>query len=260
MATREADSGRPNDAIGNPFTVPKAGELIADHIRRRIARGELKEGETLPAEQELMRQFDVSRPTLREAFRILEAESLVTSRRGTQARVQLPGTEVASRNIGLLLQLRNTSLADVYDARMVIEPPLCRALADHHTDADIRRLRGHLAFEQEHLEDLDVFALATADFHQILIDHADNQVLTLFVGLLEEIFQRHVTQSVERTRAQFDYLDLNRQALRNHTKLVDLIEAADGPGAEAHWRDHMEKVRSYVLRGFPKATVLDLYS
>ena len=42
-------------------------------------------------------------------------------------------------------------------------------------------------------------------------------------------------------------------------KLVDLIEASDGPGAEVHWRKHMEQVRPYVFRGYDNATVLDLH-
>ncbi|MBN9593367.1 MAG: FadR family transcriptional regulator, partial [Alphaproteobacteria bacterium] len=75
-----------------PVRVPKAAELIADVIRRQIVVGELKEGEPLPAEALLMAQFKVSRPTLREAFRILETDGLIQVRRvaGGGARARLP--------------------------------------------------------------------------------------------------------------------------------------------------------------------------
>ena len=46
-------------------------ELVADHVRRQIVRGELVEGDALPSEAELMQRFGVSRPTLREAYRVL---------------------------------------------------------------------------------------------------------------------------------------------------------------------------------------------
>ena len=60
---------------------PKTAELIGARLRGQIVRGELRPGSRLPPEAELQEQFGVSRPTLREAFRILEAESLLTVRR-----------------------------------------------------------------------------------------------------------------------------------------------------------------------------------
>ncbi|MCK9903482.1 GntR family transcriptional regulator, partial [Frankia sp. Cpl3] len=50
--------------------VPKTAELVAAQLRRQIVRGELVEGDALPPEAVLMEQFGVSRPTLREAFRV----------------------------------------------------------------------------------------------------------------------------------------------------------------------------------------------
>jgi GntR family transcriptional regulator, transcriptional repressor for pyruvate dehydrogenase complex len=55
--------------VGQHLRPAKTGEMIAAYLRARIVRGELAAGASLPAEVELMRQFDVSRPTLREAFR-----------------------------------------------------------------------------------------------------------------------------------------------------------------------------------------------
>ena len=64
----------------------KMSDQVAAQIRRMIARGELVDGDWLPTEAELIRQFGVSRPTLREAFRLLEGDSLVTIRRGPPGR------------------------------------------------------------------------------------------------------------------------------------------------------------------------------
>ena len=105
--------------------VPKAGEMVAAQLRRQIVLGELKEGDQLPPESVLMEQFGVSRPTLREAFRILEAEGAITVRRGVRggARVQVPDIGVAARHIGLLLQYRGALLSDVYEVRAVLSSP-----------------------------------------------------------------------------------------------------------------------------------------
>ena len=71
----------------------KMADMVAGRIRQMIARGELTDGEWLPTEPELMERFGVSRPTLREAFRLLESDSLVTIRRVPPggARVTVPG-------------------------------------------------------------------------------------------------------------------------------------------------------------------------
>lgn len=81
-----------------PVQMPKAAEVVAADVRRRIVRGELRADDALPPETELMSQFGISRPTLREALRILEAEGLVAIRRGARggARVQAPSPEVPS--------------------------------------------------------------------------------------------------------------------------------------------------------------------
>src|SRR5439155_10979415 len=105
--------------------IPKMAELVAQQLRRQIVSAELSEGDALPSEAALMAQFGVSRPTLREAFRVLEAEGLITVRRGAHggARVRTPNDDAAGRYAGLVLEYRGATLSDVYDARNIIEPP-----------------------------------------------------------------------------------------------------------------------------------------
>ena len=85
--------------VAREVRVPKIAELVAAHVRRQIVRGELREGDALPPEAALMEQFRISRPTLREAYRVLESEALITVRRGSHggARVHVPNGDVAAR-------------------------------------------------------------------------------------------------------------------------------------------------------------------
>ena len=98
--------------VGQRVRVPKTAELVAAHLRRQIVRNELHEGDALPPEAVLMAQFGVSRPTLREAFRVLEAEGLISVRRGAHggARVHTPDVDVAARYAGLVLEHRGATL------------------------------------------------------------------------------------------------------------------------------------------------------
>jgi DNA-binding FadR family transcriptional regulator len=102
--------------------VPKTAELVAGHIRRQIVLGQLKEDDALAPESVLMEEFAISRPTLREAFRILESEGLITVRRGARggARVQEPSEDAAARYAGLVLQHRGAILDEVLDARLIV--------------------------------------------------------------------------------------------------------------------------------------------
>src|SRR5581483_5962264 len=132
--------------VGARVRVPKMAELVASDLRRRILRGELVENDALPSESALMERFGVSRPTLREAFRVLESESLISVRRGAHggARVHLPNADSAARQAALVLEHRGVSMRDVYEARGVIEPGCAAMLAANRTPADLDELRAAL--------------------------------------------------------------------------------------------------------------------
>src|SRR5271168_2654604 len=122
---------------------PKTSELLTSTLRKMIVDGQLKEGDFLPHESEMMEHFQVSRPSLREALRILESDRLIEVRRGsrTGARVRVPGPEIVARPAALLLELSGATLADVMAARIAIEPPAARRLAELGTLDDHNEIK-----------------------------------------------------------------------------------------------------------------------
>ena len=242
-----------------PMRLPKMAELIAGALRRQIVRGELKEGDALPSESELLERFNVSRPTLREAFRVLESESLITVRRGAHggARVQVPDIDVAARYAGLILEHRAASLADVYEARIVIEPPAVGLLATRRTDDDIERLREALENEDAAHDDLRRAVRAHVRFHSLLIELAGNQTLVVLTGMIEHIIERAELGKSEPKIGTPEREVASRRGLSAHRRVVDLIEAGGQAGAEELWRKHLTEARDYLLGG-DGSTVLDL--
>src|SRR5258705_4678952 len=97
---------------------PKAASLIAAQIRKQIVMGELAEGDALPSEAEMVKRLGVSRPTLRQAFRILETEHLIAVQRGSRGggTVFRPSAKLASRYLSDLLRYRANTLGDVLKA------------------------------------------------------------------------------------------------------------------------------------------------
>ncbi len=224
--------------------VPKTAEVVADHIRKRIIRGELKEGDFLPPEGQLMGTLGISRPTLREAFRILEAEMLISVVRGsrTGARVHQPRVESVSRYASFVLQAQGTTIADIYDARLAIEPFIARRLAENPDPAVIARLRAEAERLTAFVEDgryVD-FMIGLAEFHRLLVELGGNQTLLVLTAILQDVVARYQIDSVQRRRIPEDLL--RRRSLlgiRSIKKLIALIAAGRPDDAEAHWRRHV---------------------
>lgn len=238
--------------------VPKTAELVANQIRRQIVRGELEEGHSLPAEAELMERFGVSRPTLREAFRILESEALITIRRGSRggAQVLAPSAEVAARLAGSVLQFRRTTIGDVYAARLLIEPPAAGMLAESPNSRAVKQLKSYLDAEEAAMGDPDEFAHAAATFHEKVTELAGNITLGVFAQILSEIIDRHTAEVVRKEPSQPSDI---KAAHRSHEKLYDLIAAGDVERARDHWDQHMRAIGQWMLTGRESKTLIELF-
>lgn len=241
--------------------VPKAGEMVASHLRRQIVLRQLKEGDQLPSESVLMEEFGVSRPTLREAFRILEAEGAITVRRGVRggARVQVPDIDVAARHAGLLLQYRGALLSDVYEIRAVLEPAAARMAARRRTSADLARLQEALDRQRESADDPGGSFAADADFHRLIVELSGSETLQVLAGMVTNII-REGDRAYAETHDWQTEQELAKIALRAHTRLVELIRKRSGDEAENLWKRHLAESAKIVLGDRASATVVELLS
>ncbi len=234
-------------------------QQIADELRRLIILGELDEGDSLGHEPELIERFGVSRPSLREALRILEAEGLISVVRGVQGGVVVhrPDQRLTARTAALVLQSRNVSLADVFEARTIIEPAAVRLVATgRNRRTSARKLRALIAEEESAIDDPEAFGEANARFHEELVEMAGNQTLTIVAEMLNEVVARAVT-IVSQNSPDSGSAATRRRGVRSQERLASLIESGDADGAEAHWRTHMGIV-GRVMLGQRAKTVIDL--
>jgi GntR family transcriptional regulator, transcriptional repressor for pyruvate dehydrogenase complex len=235
--------------------VPKTAELIAGQLRSRIVRGEVGEGDSLPPEGELMAQFGVSRPTLREAFRILEHEALITIHRGARggARVHAPKSDVAARHAGLVLQYRGATLADVFEARAIVEAPAASMLASRRDrGAAAKRLERNLAEQEKDPSS----PWRGPEFHRLVVELTGSQTLLLLTTMLEYIQEGAARTALERQPSD---VRLARRGLEAHRQLIASIRAGDGDEAEEAWRRHLIEVGGAFQKAHGGgATVLDV--
>jgi DNA-binding FadR family transcriptional regulator len=234
-------------------------QQIADELRAAIVSGKLSEGDSLGHEPDLVERFGVSRPSLREALRILEAEGLVTVVRGVRGGVVVhePDGRMTARTAALVLQARNVELADVFEALSMIEPIAARTIATMRArKAAIKELRELMAEEQDAIEDPEQFGVANAAFHERLVALAGNQTLGIVAEMLNEIVARAVT-AASQVEGVNGSLPVRRRGMRSQERLLELLDEGDAVAAEDHWRSHMQVV-GRVMLGQEASTVVDL--
>ncbi|MCU1514374.1 MAG: GntR domain protein [Microbacteriaceae bacterium] len=205
-----------------------------------------------------MERFGISRPSLREAYRVLESEGLITIRRGAQggARVQAPNSDFAAGYAGLVLQYQGATLRDLADARQIMEPPAAGILARRRDPADIAALRAIVDEEAEHGRDIHWYE----PFHIKVVELTGNLTLALFARMTGHLLQlakaRYISHADEAGLP--DGTTMVVLAERSHRKLLDFIEAGDAEGAEEFWARHLEAASERLLSSWPDAKVIEL--
>ena len=224
-----------------------------------VVDGQLKEGDFLPNEAELMAHFGVSRPTLREAVRVLESERLVEVRRGsrTGARVRVPGPEIVARPAGLLLELSGATIADVMVARSGIEPMAARLLAESGRPGGVRRTRPDAGRSTSRPAGSRVGSRRRpATFTAGMVELSGNATLGMIAGMLHEITVRH-TAFVFKERRPVSKADYEK-VMRSYRRLMELHALGRrrrGRGALAQAPRHDAEL---LLKGLETVKVRDV--
>ncbi len=223
---------------------PKLAQRIADAIRARVAAGSLRPGEPLPNESELVERFGASRPTVREALRILEAEGLVAVARGPRggARLRSPDVRAAARHCALLLELEGATVADVLEARLLLEPAAARRAAERAPAAAARALAAVVAAEERAAGRPEDFLRAAIEFQEKLVAVSGNRTLGLLARLLHDLVERQAAGKVPRRRGERERRRLRERVIAAHRGLVAAIRAGRGALAEARWRAFLSEM------------------
>lgn len=228
----------------------RLAEQVADDLRRRILLGEIEDGAALPIEAELRALYPVSKPTLREAMRVLEAEGLITVRRGSigGSLVHLPAEANVAYTLGLVLASRAIEIDDVGAALRAVEPA-CAAACAERPDRKEKVVPVLLELYEKSMEVVDDLVAATTlsrQFHEALVDLCGIESLTVMAGALEALWSIHEADWAHRV---VDTADIPRekriQALEEHRELLTLIDKGDAEGARRAAAEHLSISQTY---------------
>jgi GntR family transcriptional regulator, transcriptional repressor for pyruvate dehydrogenase complex len=228
---------------------PRVADIVASWLRDDILSGRLREGDVLPSQETLFQEFGVSPPALREAIHILESDGLVSVRRGNMggAVVHLPSAERTAQMIGMVLQSRAATPADVGGALSYLEPicaGMCAAREDRMTDV-VPHLHAEIRLQTEQFDDVAQYAASAGRFHEAIVSLCGNEPMILLIGSLELIWSAHES-SVSRDDSPMAR-KTRRAALRDHRQLLAAIRSGNSARAIRIARDHLTAARRDTL-------------
>ncbi|MGH8137133.1 MAG: FadR/GntR family transcriptional regulator [Steroidobacteraceae bacterium] len=252
MVTRRKDS-IVTAAPAQP--VQKLSHAVVELIRAKIATGELKPGDTLLPESELLEQLRVSRPTLRQALRVLESESLIQLGRGarTGATVLYPSIEAVAQYGALYLATQGTTLGEIHQVRTLLEPPLAALIARQSKREAVESLRACVRVQKDSLQRGDYVSAASAvnEFHGRLERLSENRALGLFAGMLNDIAVNVYPQIPLASSNARDRKTIWRRSEKSteaHEHLVKLIADAKADAAERFWQSYMHDTAIFMQK------------
>jgi GntR family transcriptional repressor for pyruvate dehydrogenase complex len=223
-------------------SVGRVSEMIVDQIRLLIRQGDLAPGDRLPAERELCERFGVSRVTVREALRVLEANGLVVIRVGARggAFVTAPSSRLVGEGIADLITLSTMSAQEVTETRMVLELGIIPLVCERATAEDIAALYEICDRSKAALEG-DEYPLAlSAEWHTRYARATHNGAIAMLVESLHD----PLIMSLERAREAAPLH--GRRGVREHRALVDAIAERDVARAIELMRTHLERTAKLV--------------
>ena len=222
-----------------------ASEQIARELRRYVSSHGLRPGDRLGTEQELATEFDVSRPTLREALRLLAGSHLIRASTGPGGGIFVASTpnEGLSRNlsesIATMLETDSVSLDELLAARIHLEVPLAGLAAANATPATVNALQDAMDEAAGKHPAAPEFSAADARFHRVIAATAGNELLRGFTSWTLDVLQPSLINTV-------GHLIDGDAVLRQHGVICRAIERRRAQAAERAMREHLEYMRGLV--------------
>jgi GntR family transcriptional regulator, transcriptional repressor for pyruvate dehydrogenase complex len=215
----------------------KISERVASAIVDDIVGSGLSPGDRLPNEAAMIERFGVGRGSLREALRILEVHGLISLRSGPGGGpiVLAVDPQSVSRTLSLYLHLSGSTIGELVETRLLIEPMVARLAATQIGERDnAERLRRALDHEQASSGEKDSYIDAANEFHYVLGSITGNRVFDIVATALKELY---TTRIVESGLASMT----TEPSIRfEHQEIGEAILAGDAERAETLMRRHMD--------------------
>jgi GntR family transcriptional regulator, transcriptional repressor for pyruvate dehydrogenase complex len=236
-----------------PVAVTRASSAIVDQMRAAIFDGRVKQGERLPPERELAVQFGVSRVTVRDALRALEATGLVEIRVGARggAFVRAPTGSFVGQAMSDMMQLDAVSPADIVEARLLVELGTVTLACARATDEDLGLLRELVESAREELAAGTYTRELSWEFHALLSHTAHNRAIDSLTQSFRDSLSMHPVRVREPRERSF------AATVEEHARILRALERRDAHTARREMASHLLRGTGLERR---EAELLGLWS
>jgi GntR family L-lactate dehydrogenase operon transcriptional regulator len=224
-----------------PFVSSGAVEHVYEQLVSAILAGTMADGKRLPTEAQLVEKLQLSRPTVREALRMLGQAGMVERRRGRYGGwyVARHQPDRISDSMTVLFLLEQISFNELFEARSVLEATAAALAARHHRGHDLALMREAIEQSEAAPGDLEVFARTNALFHLALVNASRNGVLTIMMNSIQPLVH-HSLGEITLGEAGIARANLA------HRKILDVIAAGDANGARDAVMEHLDAFRRRI--------------
>jgi DNA-binding FadR family transcriptional regulator len=234
------------NVVSEPIVRKKLSDEVFARLKHMIETGELKAGDDMPSERELMERYGVGRPAIREAMQALAGKGLVEISQGERAKVLRITAESIFRQVDLpakmMLSGSSDSLEHLKSARIFFERGMIREAAARATPEHITQLNTLLDKQRQSLGNADAFIEADMEFHQYIAQISGNPIFAAVSGaMLGWLKSYHTEMLIWTGRENF--------TLAEHEEIIRTIENGNADLAEKAMIKHLERSRAlYALK------------
>lgn len=216
----------------------KLSDEVFDRLRNMILNGELKPGDPVPAERDLMTRFGVGRPAVREALQTMHTIGLITVSHGERSRVNEISPTTAFTQVDAIAQFLITAapenLNHLKEARKLFEIGLIKIAANKRNEQDLDDLRRLLAEQRKELGNAHDFIRGDIAFHSKLASIAGNPIITAMAeAMLKWIFHYHTSL--------LHWSGREEVTLDEHERIIEAIAAGDSSAAAGMMEVHLDR-------------------
>ncbi|MGE4583686.1 MAG: FadR/GntR family transcriptional regulator [Sphaerochaeta sp.] len=220
-------------------------QQVADHLEEVILSSPTsKVSEKLPSEMKLAKQYNVSRPVIREAMKLLQERGLITLKNGSGAYITRPETDTVMNAVNRIMQVDRISADDLTQVREILELSSVDLAVKKITDADIEKMDAILSRFEDKTLPLKERVKLDEQFHLAIAQAAGNDLLTMFIGVLTSLLRDYMGKGILIEGGIDD-------GIRRHRIIFEALANRDPQAAHKAMVDHL-KVSSLNVKFFDK--------
>ena len=235
-------SADPEGAMGGFSPLARRG-FTSDSIsavKGMVLDGRLRPGDRLPSERALSEALGVSRPTVREAIRSLQAMNIVETRRGSGTFVSSLSVEELLRPLQFALALSDFALEHLFEVRLMLEPGAAALAAERAEEVELRRLQGCLLRGSSVDLSADDLVALDIELHEEIATAAHNPLLERLLASISELAQKSRLYTVQLP-------GVAAQTADEHGDIVQAIRARDPGRARLAMTAHIARISAAAM-------------